>query len=108
MLAKKGYPRCPTSLFCWQTTWDTANLAVRETRKFPPHIDGIAKKGVRFTQGYVTAPNCSPSRAGLITGKYGTRFGHEFNPTGAKNEKPGYGLPYLKRLLPVPYRWLAT
>jgi arylsulfatase B len=25
-----------------------------------PHIDGIAKKGVRFTQGYVTAPNCSP------------------------------------------------
>ena len=32
-----------------------------------PHIDGIAKRGIRFTQGYVTAPNCSPSRAGLIT-----------------------------------------
>ena len=64
-----------------------------------PHIDGIAKKGVRFTQGYVTAPNCSPSRAGLITGKYGTRFGHEFNPTGAKNEQPGYGLPLSEKTL---------
>ncbi|MBT5916182.1 MAG: sulfatase-like hydrolase/transferase, partial [Opitutae bacterium] len=58
-----------------------------------PNIDDIAKKGVRFSQGYVTAPNCSPSRAGLLTGKYGTRFGHEFNPTGAKNEEPGFGLP---------------
>ena len=58
-----------------------------------PNIDDIAKKGVRFSQGYVTAPNCSPSRAGLLTGKYGTRFGHEFNPTGAKNEEPGFGIP---------------
>ena len=64
-----------------------------------PHIDGIAKRGIRFTQGYVTAPNCSPSRAGLITGKYGTRFGHEFNPTGAKNEEPGYGLPLSQKTL---------
>lgn len=58
-----------------------------------PHIDSIAANGVRFTSGYVTAPNCSPSRAGLMTGRYGTRFGHEFNPTGPKNEDPGMGLP---------------
>ena len=52
-------------------------LGCQGNKEIPtPHIDGIAKKGVRFTQGYVTAPNCSPSRAGLITGKYGTRFGH--------------------------------
>ena len=70
-----------------------------------PHIDGIAQKGVRFTQGYVTAPNCSPSRAGLITGKYGTRFGHEFNPIGAKNEEPGYGLPFLKRHWLILSQW---
>lgn len=58
-----------------------------------PHIDAIAENGVRFTEGYVTASNCSPSRAGLITGKIPTRFGYEFNPIGAVNEEPGIGLP---------------
>ena len=41
-----------------------------------PHIDSIARNGIRFTQGYVSAPLCSPSRAGLMTGRYATRFGH--------------------------------
>lgn len=58
-----------------------------------PHIDSIAKDGIRFTQGYVAGPNCSPSRAGFLTGKIPTRFGYEFNPIGAKNEAPGIGLP---------------
>jgi arylsulfatase A-like enzyme len=44
-----------------------------------PHIDSIATSGVRFTQGYVSGPYCSPTRAGLLTGRYQTRFGHEFN-----------------------------
>ena len=44
-----------------------------------PHIDSLAKHGIRFTQGYVAATYCSPSRAGLLTGRYPTRFGHEFN-----------------------------
>jgi len=42
-----------------------------------PHIDSIAHNGVRFTDGYITAPQCSPSRAGLITGRYQQRFGLE-------------------------------
>lgn len=58
-----------------------------------PNIDAIAANGVRFTAGYVSAPNCSPSRAGILTGKFQTRFGYENNPIGAKNENPVCGLP---------------
>jgi arylsulfatase A-like enzyme len=47
-----------------------------------PHIDSIATNGVRFTQGYVSGTYCSPTRAGLLTGRYQTRFGHEFNSVG--------------------------
>ena len=46
-----------------------------------PNIDSIARGGIRFTQGYVSGPYCSPTRAGLMTGRYQTRFGHEFNST---------------------------
>jgi arylsulfatase A-like enzyme len=46
-----------------------------------PHIDRIAHEGVRFTNGYVTYPVCSPSRAGLMTGRYQGRFGYHRNPT---------------------------
>jgi len=58
-----------------------------------PHIDSIAESGVRFTDGYVTAAYCSASRAGMMTGRYQTRFGYEFNPTGHRNEDPDFGLP---------------
>ena len=47
-----------------------------------PHIDSIGKAGVRFTDGYVTAGTCSPSRAALMTGLYQQRFGFEFNTRG--------------------------
>jgi arylsulfatase A-like enzyme len=52
-----------------------------------PNIDRIANEGVNFTDGYVSAPVCSPSRAGLLTGKNPQRFGHEYN-IGTK--MPGY------------------
>lgn len=58
-----------------------------------PHIDSIAERGIRFTQGYVTGCSCSPSRAGMMTGKFPSRFGYESNPIGARNEEPGIGLP---------------
>jgi len=45
-----------------------------------PNIDALAKGGVRCTNGYVSCPYCSPTRAGLLTGRYQQRFGHEFNP----------------------------
>ena len=64
-----------------------------------PHVDSIAANGIRFTNGYVTAPFCSASRAGLLTGRYQTRFGYEFNPIGAANEDPQIGLPATERTL---------
>lgn len=60
------------------TGW--AEYGFQGNKQIPtPNIDSIAKAGVRFTQGYVSGPYCSPTRAGLMTGRYQTRFGHEFN-----------------------------
>jgi len=47
-----------------------------------PHIDGLARDGVRMTDGYISAPQCVPSRAGLITGQYQQRFGVDANGKG--------------------------
>jgi len=44
-----------------------------------PNLEKLAQAGVSFSQGYVSAPQCSPSRAGLLTGRYQQRFGHENN-----------------------------
>lgn len=47
---------------------------------FPtPRIDSIAAEGIRFTDAYVSGCVCSPTRAGLLTGRYQQRFGHETN-----------------------------
>jgi uncharacterized sulfatase len=48
-----------------------------------PHIDSIARDGVNFTWGYAANGTCAPSRAAILSGRYGTRFGFEFTPTPA-------------------------
>jgi arylsulfatase A-like enzyme len=58
-----------------------------------PSIDSLAAHGVRLTRGYVSGPYCSPTRAGLMTGRYQQRFGHEFNPTGGNKLDSDVGLP---------------
>ena len=53
-----------------------------------PHMDSLAKRGVRFTQFYAAAPVCSPSRAGLLTGRYPVRAGMPGN-AGSTKGRPG-------------------
>lgn len=48
---------------------------------------------VRSLQVATSPPRFVPPRAALLTGRYQTRFGFEFNPIGAKNAAPGIGLP---------------
>lgn len=64
-----------------------------------PRIDSIAGSGIQFTNGYVSATVCSPSRAGLLSGRYQQRFGHEFNIPPAYSETNG--LPLTETLLPA-------
>jgi len=64
-----------------------------------PHIDSLAKNGVRCTNGYVSCPVCSPTRAGLMTGRYQQRFGHEFNPGPAAKAPDNFGLPLTEKTL---------
>src|ERR687891_2168439 len=43
-----------------------------------PNLDGLARDGVRFTDFYANAPSCTPTRAGLMTGRYQQRVGLEY------------------------------
>lgn len=63
-----------------------------------PNLDALAAAGVAFDAGYATHPYCSPSRAGLMTGRYQQRFGHECNPGDGESE-PNSGLPLDQTLL---------
>lgn len=57
------------------------DLSVQGCSEFStPHIDSIAKQGMRFTDAYVTGPVCAPSRAGLMSGRWQDRFGFHGNP----------------------------
>ena len=57
-------------------------------------IDQLASEGIVCTQAYVSASVCSPSRAGMLTGRYQQRFGHEFNLRGKS-----VGLPVTEQTL---------
>lgn len=71
-----------------------ADISAYGIHRIPtPNIDRIGSEGVKFTDGYSTAPVCSPSRAGTQTGRYQQRFGFEFNNGPAKRDaEEGLGL----------------
>ena len=84
-------------------------LGVQGGKDIPtPNIDSLARDGVRCTDGYVTAPLCAPTRAGLLTGRYGQRFGFEHNPGPPAVAAPDFGLPEDQPTLAERFREAGT
>ncbi len=76
-----------------------ADVGFNGSKDIPtPHIDSIAQEGVRFDSAYVTYSVSSPSRAGLMTGRYPQRFGYERNPRYRPNQLE-IGLPLTEMTL---------
>jgi arylsulfatase A-like enzyme len=64
-----------------------------------PGIDSLAANGVRFTDGYASAPVCAPSRVSLLTGLTPVRAGLSKNPPDFVNVGLSDELPWLPRIL---------
>jgi arylsulfatase A-like enzyme len=79
-----------------------ADLGIQGSKEIPtPHIDSLARHGVRCTAGYVSSAMCSPSRAGLLTGRSQSRFGHDINwePEWPVDPNDPRGLPLTEKTL---------
>ncbi|MEQ1858691.1 MAG: sulfatase-like hydrolase/transferase [Chthoniobacteraceae bacterium] len=77
-----------------------ADIGFQGAKDVPtPHLDALAARSVRCTSGYVSHPFCSPTRAGLLTGRYQQRFGHENNPAWLP-ESTVAGLPLSETTMP--------
>lgn len=92
----------PNILLIYTDDHGWADLGVQGVDKEirTPHLDQLANDGVRFSRGYVTAPQCVPSRVGVITGRYQQRFGVEDNNKGPL---PLSELTIAERLKPAGY-----
>ena len=78
-----GDTRPPNIVLLFADDLGYGDTSLYGSEKIPtPNIDALGKQGVRFSNAYVTAASCSPSRAGLMSGQYQQRFGFEFNTAG--------------------------
>ncbi|PQJ28160.1 sulfatase [Rubritalea profundi] len=78
--------RKPNVIILFTDDQGYADVGVHGSRLMKtPHIDRLAKNGIRFTGGYVTAPQCGPSRAGIMTGQYQQKFAMEANAASFKS-----------------------
>lgn len=76
-----------------------ADLGCQGAKDIPtPHIDSLARSGIRCTSAYVSSCMCSPSRAGLLTGRSQSRFGHEINWEEIRTNDP-QGLPLAEKTM---------
>ena len=95
-------PKKPNFILIVADDLGFADLSLHGSKQIPtPNIDRLAKEGINFTQGYVSAPVCAPSRAGLLTGKNQVRFGFDNNLAG---NQPGFnpefrGLPLSEKTI---------
>lgn len=82
--ARAEEPAKPNLLLIYTDDHGWADLGAQGVNReiHTPNLDQLARDGVRFTRGYVTAPQCVPSRAGVLTGRYQQRFGVEDNNKG--------------------------
>jgi len=80
----EGSKRPPNIVLLFADDLGYGDVGAYGSKTIPtPHIDALAESGVKFTDAYVTAGTCSPSRAGLMSGCYQQRFGFEFNTSSA-------------------------
>ncbi len=99
--AESDAPRRPNIVVIVSDDHGYGDIGVHGCRDIPtPNIDSLAKNGVRCSNGYVSGPYCSPTRAGLMTGRYQQRFGHEFNPGPAAEANQEHGLSLDETTLP--------
>src|SRR5262245_59336296 len=87
--AAQAPTRPPNILLILSDDQGYADAGCQGSKDIPtPNIDSLARNGIRFTSGYGSGPYCSPTRAGVMTGRYQQRFGHEFNPGGGEAGLP--------------------
>lgn len=67
-----------------------------------PHVDKLAAQGMRFTDAYAACPVCSPTRAGILTGKYPARL-HLTDWLPGRTDRPSQKLlrPHFRQFLPL-------
>jgi len=69
-------PRRPNIIFVLADDLGYTDVACYGSTYYEtPNIDRLASQGMRFTSGYTCGPNCTPTRAALMSGQYGPRTG---------------------------------
>ena len=70
-----------------------------------PNLDALAAEGIKFTNCYAGAPNCSPSRVGLLTGRIPARAGmYSYRPSGSAMHLPDNEVTIAELLKPAGYQ----
>lgn len=101
LLAASTFAAKPNVLIIVADDLGYHDLGFQGAKEIPtPQLDKLAAQSVRCTNGYVSHPFCSPTRAGILTGRYQQRFGHENNPAWLP-ESTTAGLPPSETTFPT-------